>query len=287
MDDPIPQANFYQQLLARIEVLPGVESAALSRGIPMRGWAGWSFVTADNPHPRAGETPDANYVVVSPDYFRTMQIPLREGRVFSGADTSDSQQVAIVSESLAHKYWPGENPLGKRLKVSGDDDDKTQPWLSVVGVAGNVRSEGQYAPFLPEIYVPYTQYHWVLWPRQVVVRTAVSPVTLIPAIRREVASLNKNVPVSEVVTMKEVVAGPVQQGKTIMWLLGGFAVLALLRAAVGIYSVISYAVSQRIHEFGIRMALGATSNSVARLVLKHGAFLSATGVVLGLLARSR
>lgn len=282
-NDPVSQATFYKQLLGRIEALPGVESAALSRGIPMRGWAGWNFVTADNPHPAAGETPDANYLVISGDYFRTMQIPMREGRTFSEMDTPNSQQVAIVSESLAHRYWPGQNPLGKLLKVSGDAEDRSQPWHSVVGVAGNVRSQGQYAPLVPEIYVPYTQYHWILWPRNILVRAATAnPLAIVPLIRQEVAALNKEVPVSEVATMNVVVAGPIQQGETILWLLGGFAALALVLAAVGIYSVISYAVAQRTHEFGIRVALGATGGDVAGLVLRHGVLLSCTGVALGL-----
>lgn len=282
-EDQVRQVAFFQQFLNRVEALPGVEAATISRGIPMRGWAGWNFVTADNPNPPAGEVPDANYVVIGPHYFRAMQIPLGEGRPFTDADTPSSEPVAIVSESLAQRYWPGQNPLGKRLKVSSDANDKTQPWLSVVGVAGNVRSEGQYAPFIPEIYVPYTQYPWILQPRHALVRSTRNPLMLVSAIRREAAALDKDVPISEIVTMKEVVAGPVQQGQAIAWLLGAFAALALILAAVGIYSVISFAVSQRTHEIGIRMALGATRKEITGLVVKQGAVLSLIGVSLGLL----
>jgi putative ABC transport system permease protein len=281
--EPRRQVEFFQQLLNRLEALPGVEAATISRDIPMRGWNGWNFVTADNPSPPAGEVPDANYVVIGPHYFRTMQIPLRGGRPFTLADTPASEPVAIVSASLAERYWPGQDPLGKRLKMSSDAKDKSQPWLSVVGVAGNVRSEGQYAPFIPEVYVPYTQYPWILRPRHVLVRSTSAPLMLASAIRREVAALDKDVPISEIVTMKEVVAGPVHLGQTIAWVLCVFAALALILAAVGIYSVISYTVSERTREIGIRMALGATREKIVQSVVKQGAFLSLVGVATGLL----
>jgi predicted permease len=281
-NDQRRQAVFFKQLLARIEALPGVEAASVSRGVPMYGWAGWSFVTADHPNPPAGETPDANYVVIGPHYFRTMGIPLRLGRTFSDGDTPTTERVVIVSESLAHKQWPGEDPIGKRLKVGADPTDKSLPWLSVVGVAGNVRSEGQYAPFFPELYVPYTQYPWILSPRHIMIRSSSSPTVIVPAIRREVMALDKDVPVSDVSSLKEIVVAPVRQGQTVMWLLGSFAALALVLAAVGIYSVISYAVTQRTHEIGVRVALGATYRDITTLVVKQGLLLALIGMGSGL-----
>jgi putative ABC transport system permease protein len=198
------QAQFFHDLVDRIETLPGFESASLSRGVPMSGWASLGFVTADNPHPAADEVPDANYIVVGPHYFNTMRIPMVRGTTFTNFDTPSSEPEAIVSQSLANKYWPSQDPIGKRLKVSGDANDKTQPWRTVVGVAGNVRSEGQYAPFIPEIYVPYMQFPWVLYPRNIVVRTTVNPLSIVPEIRREVAALDRDVPVSDISTMNEI-----------------------------------------------------------------------------------
>ena len=282
-EDPQKQARFFERLLARIEALPGVQGASVTRGIPMNGWAGWGFVTADNPYPLPGEVPDANYVVVGPDYFKTMGIPVRAGRAFSDSDIPAGEQVAMVSESLAQKYWPSQNPVGKRLKISPDANAKDLPWVTVVGVAGNVRSQGQFAPFVPEIYVPYTQFPWILYPRQIAVRTASSSTAVVEAIRQEVLALDKDVPISEVSELQDVVAGTIRQERTLMWLLGAFAGVALILAGMGIYSVISYAVSQRTHEIGIRMALGASQRMVIRMVVEQGSVLATMGVALGLL----
>jgi putative ABC transport system permease protein len=152
--DPQRRVEFFRELLARIEGLPGVRSASVSRGLPIHGWSGQNFVTEKNPNPPAGEVPAANYVVISPDYFQTMEIPLRRGRSFTEADTQASQRVVIVSEKLAHERWPGQDAIGKRLRMGGGEIK--EPWLSVVGIAGSVLSQGPASGFHEEVYVPYT-----------------------------------------------------------------------------------------------------------------------------------
>jgi len=281
--DPQRRVEFFRALLARIEALPGVRSASVSRGLPIHGWSGQPFVTDENPNPPAGEVPAANYTVISPDYFRTMEIPLRKGRPFTEADTPVSQRVVIVSEKLAHERWPGQDAIGKRLKMGGGESK--EPWLSVVGIAGNVLSQGPASGFHAEVYVPYTQYPWIPWiesPEHVVVRLASNPTTIASAIRGEVAWMDKDQPVSEVMTLDEIAEEPVAQQRMLMVLLVAFAGLALVLAAVGVYGVMSFSVAQRTHEIGLRMALGAEKGDLVGMIIAKGIRLAVTGTAIGL-----
>ncbi len=278
--DPEQRVGFFRELLARIEALPGVQSASISRGLPISGWSGQPFVTQENPNPPPGEVPAANYVVIGPQYFRTMEIPLRKGRPFTKGDTQASQRVAIVSEKLAHEHWPGQNAIGKHLKM-GSGESK-EPWLSVVGIAGNVLSQGPTSGFHAEVYVPYTQYPWWIEPEHLVVRLAANPTAVMTVIRREVAQLDKDQPVSEITTLDQIAGEPVALQRMLMVLLGAFAGLALVLAAVGAYSVTSFSVAQRTHEIGLRMALGAQEGDVLRMVIAKGIRPAITGTAIGL-----
>jgi putative ABC transport system permease protein len=279
--EPQSRAQFLEQVVARVEALPGVEAASVSRGVPITGWSGQYFTTAESPNPLAGQVPDANYVVVGPDYFRTMQIPLHRGRGFNDRDTQSSERVVIVNENLARTSWPGQDPLGKQLRV-GDN----APWLSVIGVAGDVLSQGADGGIHSEMYVPVGQYPWLQGPQHLVVRTSASvkPESVIRAVVEQIHRINKDVPVTDVETMEQITLESIAQQRMVMALLVSFAGLALGLSTLGIYSVLSYSTAQRTREIGVRMALGAERGSVLRLVVGGGVGLAGLGLAIGIAA---
>ncbi|HKS41431.1 MAG TPA: ABC transporter permease [Blastocatellia bacterium] len=267
--------SFYQQTLERISALPGVKSSATVAALPLFGGFGSRYFGIEGRPPQPpGQGYNANVNVSSPGYFQTMNIPLIAGRDFDERDVMKAPEVTIINQEMARRYWPDEDPIGKRLAVGNG------PWRTVVGVVGDVKQAALDVETRPEMFWPY--YQMGLTFATIVVRTTNEPEAMTAAVRSEIQAIDKDLPVYKIKTMDQIVSESVSSGRLNMLLLGTFGGLALVLAAVGLYGVMSYSVTQRTREIGIRMALGANSKDVMKLVVGQGVMLTLIGVAVGL-----
>jgi putative ABC transport system permease protein len=279
------QAAFFARLIERLRNLPGVSSAGVVTDIPLFGGSSTGVEIDGRPAPLPGQRPLVDYRMISPDYFTAMGVGLIQGRAFSLYDTEDAPGVVIINQTMAARFFPGENPIGKRIGLSGSPRD----WREIVGVAGDVRNYGVDADVKPEVYVPFFQnapgyLAAMASTMNVVVRSTNAPSALTTALLQQVQALDKDQPVSEIRTMESYLSESMAQRRFNMFLLGVFGALALVLAAVGIYGVIAYTVTQRTHEMGIRIALGARGGDILKLIFASAMLTTVAGIAIGLAA---
>jgi putative ABC transport system permease protein len=281
----VDRASFYKQVLERVKGLPGVISAGYSTSIPLAIKGGtngfWIEGRSVEQAIAGGLSYDANHRQVSADYLKTMGIPIVKGRPFNEGDNERSVLVTIVNETMARQYWPGEDALGKRFKLGDPSDDV--PWVTIVGVAGDVRQMGVDEPVKAEMYFPYQQGQMSFYaPRDLAIRTTVDPLSIVASVRNKIHQVDPYQPVSNIRTMDDVLGEETSSRELGMTLLTIFAGLALLLATLGIYGVLAYFVVQHTQEIGVRIALGAQNRNILALILRKGMTLTLLGVGIGL-----
>jgi putative ABC transport system permease protein len=274
---PQQQVAFYQQVIDRVRALPGVQEVGAVSDLPLAEGGVFTFIIEGRASASPQDDPVAVWRAINSDYFRTMGMRLRRGREFTEHDQPGAVEVIVINETMAASFWPGEDPIGKRIQIY---DMQPMPWREIVGVVNDTKEAGLGAPTRPEIYVPFSQR-----PRSamtLIAHAAAGPEQLAGAMRAAVQAVDPDQPVYRISTMEKFYSAEVAVPRATMFLMGTLAVAALLLAAVGIYGVMAHAVMQQTHEIGIRTALGATQRDVLRLVVGQGMTLTLIGVVIGL-----
>ena len=274
--------DFYANVVQKIAAIPGVESASAVSFLPMAGLGiGTSFHRLDRAKPEPGQLPSTDVKPVAPNFFKTMGIAHVAGRDFTPADTLDSPQVAVVSQTLVREFFANEDPIGKRLNVSIGSAPEGMN-VEIVGVVGDIKMVQLDGPTRPAVYIPHTQLP--IGMMTFVLRTHMEPTSLTTSVARAVRSEDANLPLADVATMETVVGNTLARARTVSTLLIAFALIALVLAGVGVYGVMAYSVSQRTQEIGVRMALGASAGSVFTLMISDAMKLVTIGVVTGVVA---
>jgi putative ABC transport system permease protein len=276
------RAAFFDEVMRRINQLPGVHSAAVAGNLPLTYKGDSMSISVEGvPDPPPDQQPDVIYRAIGPGYFSTMGIPMVRGRDFTAQDNGDSKDVVIISEKTAQQFWPGQDPIGKRLKPGLSTS--SSPWREVIGIVKDVRQNDFVASPKRQMYFTYRQLKNTA-ANALVVRTNIEPMSLATPVRNSIWSVDKDQTVANIDTMDHIVAQAVARQRFSMLLLGLFAALALLLASIGIYGVMSYSVAQRTREIGIRIALGARRIDVLQMTVKQALKLVGMGMIIGLVA---
>jgi putative ABC transport system permease protein len=274
---PEQQIAFFEEVLRRVSVLPGVKGAAISAARPLK-WVRMTPVLPEGqPNVPLAQRPFVDIEAISPQWFQTMRVPLRMGRAFTAADNAQAPKVVIVNETFARRFWPNQNPIGKHV-IMGRWTDPAE----VVGMAADIKNKGLAQDTQAQLYLAFPQLPW--GNMNLLVRTAVAPLSMTSAVRGEISAVDLDQPVTNIQSVDELMDSSRAQPRFLTWLLGIFSATALVLAVIGIYGVLAYSVTQRQHELGIRLALGAQRGHILNLVVRQGIVLAVAGIAIGLIA---
>ncbi len=278
--DPGSRNRFYSTVLEQLQALPGVESAGMVMSLPLTGSSmNRGFRVEGRPEPKADENVTMDFQIVSPGYFSTLEIPVKQGHGLSATDTETSARVIVINSAMARAYWPSEDPIGKRIAIG--ESSKDTSWRTIIGIVGDNKHASLSEPTVPTAFIAYRQ-DLESWPRMgFVIKSRTDAASLTAAVRRELAAIDPAQPVYAVEPMENLLRTSVAQRRFVMLLLGSLSAIALALAMVGIYGVISFSVSERTQEIGIRMALGARAADVLRMVLAQGMRIALAGILIG------